>query len=101
MRTAQVGTLRKYRRAFKIGDPQQAGTKDELLPAVVRHWQNQVRHAAKAARSVAWVAARGLAHAQPPPQTVDEDETLLAFVFALRKQSTAAKKPGGMRGGSK
>lgn len=44
-----------------------------------------------------WTGA--LSHAAA--QTVDEDETLLAFVFALRKQSTAAKKPGGVRGGSK
>ena len=35
--------MRKYRRLFKIGDPQQPGSKEELLPAVVRHFQNLVR----------------------------------------------------------
>ena len=39
----QVNTVRKYRRLFKIGDPQQPGSKEELLPAVVRHFQNLVR----------------------------------------------------------
>ena len=36
-------SLRKYRRVFKLGDPQTFGSKEELLPAVVRHWQNQAR----------------------------------------------------------
>jgi len=89
--------LRKYRRTFKLGDPQQPGTKEEHLPLVVRHWQNMVR-----ARG-----CQGAGRRVPPPcalgrlaagrrsllaQTVDEDETLLAFVFALRKQATAKKK---------
>jgi hypothetical protein len=38
-----VNTVRKYRRLFKIGDPQQPGSKEELLPAVVRHFQSLVR----------------------------------------------------------
>lgn len=48
-------SLRKYRRVFKLGDPQTFGSKEELLPAVVRHWQNQarlrVRLSARAART--------------------------------------------------
>ena len=36
-------TVRKYRRLFKIGDPQLPGSKEELLPAVIRHFQNLVR----------------------------------------------------------
>jgi hypothetical protein len=47
---AQVQSLRKYRRVFKLGDPQTFGSKEELLPAVVRHWQNQARPPRRAAR---------------------------------------------------
>jgi len=43
----QIQTVRKYRRLFKIGDPQQPGSKEELLPAVVRHFQNLVRSTAR------------------------------------------------------
>lgn len=78
---SQVATLRKYRRAFKLGDPQQTGTKEELLPAVVKHWQNQVRVEGETS----------IAHADAA-KVVDEDETLLAFVFALRKQAQAGIK---------
>ena len=51
-------SLRKYRRVFKLGDPQTFGSKEELLPAVVRHWQNQARK-----RAGACVAALGTARA--------------------------------------
>jgi histone deacetylase complex subunit SAP30 len=45
---------------FKLGEVQQGGTKDELIPAVVRHWKQTI---------------------------VDEDETLIAFVTALRQRA--------------
>ena len=35
------------------------------------------------------------------PQTVDEDETLLAFAFALRKQAQASTSPLAAPGGAK
>tara|TARA_B100001540_G_C15402255_1_gene459420 strand:+ start:194 stop:445 length:252 start_codon:yes stop_codon:yes gene_type:complete len=53
--------LRKYRRIYKLGEVQNGGTKDELMPAVMRHWNQTI---------------------------LDEDETLVAFAFALRKQAT-------------
>ena len=53
--------MRKYRRIYKLGEVQNGGTKEELMPAVVRHWNQTI---------------------------VDEDETLVAFAFALRKQAT-------------
>ena len=56
----QAPSLRKYRRVFKLGEVQQGGTKDELIPAVVRHWKQTI---------------------------VDEDETLIAFVTALRQRA--------------
>lgn len=58
--STQVQSLRKYRRVFKLGDPQTFGSKEELLPAVVRHWQNQAR-AARAER-----AARATRADAPP-----------------------------------
>ncbi len=57
----QAPSLRKYRRIYKLGEVQNGGTKDELMPAVMRHWNQTI---------------------------VDEDETLVAFAFALRKQAT-------------
>jgi len=63
----EAPSLRKYRRIYKLGDLHNGGTKDELMPAVLRHWQQTV---------------------------VDEDETLVAFAFALRKQATAGAGSG-------
>ena len=83
-------TLRKYRRVFKLGDPPELVTKDELLPAVLRHWQNQVSACLARLAQPARVLTRFGA------QTVDEDETALAFAFALRKQATSGgASPGG------
>mmetsp|Transcript_4064 Transcript_4064/g.18489 ORF Transcript_4064/g.18489 Transcript_4064/m.18489 type:complete len:151 (+) Transcript_4064:97-549(+) len=53
-------SLRKYRRLYKLGEVQNGGTKEELMPAVVRHWNQTI---------------------------VDEDETLIAFALSLRKQA--------------
>lgn len=72
--------MRKYRRIYKLGEVQNGGTKEELMPAVVRHWNQTI---------------------------VDEDETLVAFAFALRKQATAGTGGLGvnrnttMKGGSR
>lgn len=63
----QAPSLRKYRRIYKLGEVQNGGTKEELMPAVVRHWNQTI---------------------------VDEDETLVAFAFALRKQATAGMGSG-------
>lgn len=52
---------------YKLGEVQNGGTKEELMPAVVRHWNQTI---------------------------VDEDETLVAFAFALRKQATAGNSVG-------
>jgi len=52
-------SLKKYRKCYKLGDGN--ATKEEMLPTVMRHWQNQV---------------------------LEEDETIYAFAFALRKQAT-------------
>mmetsp|Transcript_15140 Transcript_15140/g.36649 ORF Transcript_15140/g.36649 Transcript_15140/m.36649 type:complete len:155 (+) Transcript_15140:242-706(+) len=57
----EAPSLRKYRRVYKLGEVQNGGTKEELMPAVARHWNQTI---------------------------VDEDETLVAFAFALRKQAT-------------
>lgn len=42
-----VQSLRKYRRTFKLGEPQTlaGGSKEEVLPAALRHWQTLVRPA--------------------------------------------------------
>lgn len=88
----QVQTLRKYRRVFKLGDPPELVTKDELLPAVLRHWQNQVSARAR----LACLAQPARVLTRFGAQTVDEDETALAFAFALRKQATSGgASPGG------
>jgi len=63
----QAPSLRKYRRIYKLGEVQNGGTKDELMPAVLRHWNQTI---------------------------VDEDETLVAFAFALRKQATLGTGSG-------
>jgi len=44
----QPQALRKYRRVFKLGEGQSNLSKEELMPAVLRHWQTQVRRATKA-----------------------------------------------------
>uniref|UniRef100_A0A7S0QTE5 Histone deacetylase complex subunit SAP30 Sin3 binding domain-containing protein n=1 Tax=Pyramimonas obovata TaxID=1411642 RepID=A0A7S0QTE5_9CHLO len=73
----ETGSLRKYRRVYKLGDLGSGVSKEDLVPAVARHWQSQV--------------------------VEEEYETLLAFAMTLRKQyvtgqsGTASKvkqKPG-------
>lgn len=62
------------------------------MPAVLRHWQNQVRDVS---RSEARTDARlPLLKCVPTLQVVDEDETLLQFAFALRKQAQANMSAG-------
>ena len=84
-----VQSLRKYRRTFKLGEPQtlSGGSKEEVLPAALRHWQTLVR------------PLSGMlllpAGAEPRRQVVEEDETVLSFAVALRKASQAAKKLAG------
>jgi hypothetical protein len=63
----EAPSLRKYRRTYKLGEVQNGGTKEELMPAVLRHWNQTI---------------------------VDEDETLVAFAFALRKQATTGPGSG-------
>lgn len=60
-------SLRKYRRLYKLGEVQNGGTKEELMPAVVRHWNQTI---------------------------IDEDETLIAFALALRKQAISGISSG-------
>mmetsp|Transcript_1198 Transcript_1198/g.1698 ORF Transcript_1198/g.1698 Transcript_1198/m.1698 type:complete len:140 (-) Transcript_1198:261-680(-) len=59
----ETSSLRKYRRVYKLGDSSGI-SKEDLIPAVARHWQNLV--------------------------VEEEYETLLAFAMTLRKQSIAA-----------
>ena len=107
----QVPTLRKYRRAFKIGEPQQFGTKDELLPAVVRHWQNQVRLVGDAggrlralslpARRLSTRMRQYLPVCSPLRQPWSRALTpawraFSAVVFALRKQAQAGGASPGL-----
>jgi hypothetical protein len=69
---AQVQSLRKYRRVFKLGDPQTFGSKEELLPSVVRHWQNLVRAGACArarVRACTRVRVRACDRAAPARRT--------------------------------
>ena len=58
----EAPSLRKYRRLYKLGEVQNGGAKEELIPAVLRHWNQTI---------------------------LDEDETLVSFAFALRKQATS------------
>ena len=64
---SQAPSLRKYRRTYKLGEVHNGCTKEELMPAVLRHWNQTI---------------------------VDEDETLVAFAFALRKQATTGTGSG-------
>ena len=59
--------MRKYRRTFKLGEVHNGGTKEELMPAVSRHWNQTI---------------------------VDEEEILVAFAFALRKHATTGSSVG-------
>eukprot|EP00241_Pyramimonas_parkeae_P009518 CAMPEP_0114274834 /NCGR_PEP_ID=MMETSP0058-20121206/29997_1 /TAXON_ID=36894 /ORGANISM="Pyramimonas parkeae, CCMP726" /LENGTH=124 /DNA_ID=CAMNT_0001394693 /DNA_START=264 /DNA_END=638 /DNA_ORIENTATION=- len=68
----ETSSLRKYRRFFKLGDLAAGVSKEDLVPAVMRHWQNQVLE--------------------------DEYETLLSFAVTLRKQSVAASGGTGVSG---
>jgi len=52
---------------YKLGEVQNSGTKEELMPAVVRHWNQTI---------------------------IDEDETLIAFALALRKQAISGMSSG-------
>mmetsp|Transcript_11388 Transcript_11388/g.45951 ORF Transcript_11388/g.45951 Transcript_11388/m.45951 type:complete len:124 (+) Transcript_11388:100-471(+) len=56
----EAPSLRKYRSLYKLGEVHNGGTKEELMPAVLRHWNQTI---------------------------LDEDETLLSFAFALRKRA--------------
>mmetsp|Transcript_57311 Transcript_57311/g.181392 ORF Transcript_57311/g.181392 Transcript_57311/m.181392 type:complete len:266 (+) Transcript_57311:988-1785(+) len=70
----ETSSLRKYRRVYKLGD-MNAGSREELMPAVVRHFTQQV---------------------------VEEDETLLSFAYTLRKQVSGqgTSPAAGARGSS-
>eukprot|EP00205_Picochlorum_sp_RCC944_P002916 CAMPEP_0182615178 /NCGR_PEP_ID=MMETSP1330-20130603/33690_1 /TAXON_ID=464278 /ORGANISM="Picochlorum sp., Strain RCC944" /LENGTH=116 /DNA_ID=CAMNT_0024835075 /DNA_START=394 /DNA_END=741 /DNA_ORIENTATION=+ len=58
----EVPTLKKYRRVFNLGGV--IDSKEELVPAVARHFASQV---------------------------VDEDDILLNFAFSLKKQYLARR----------
>ncbi|WZN62069.1 SAP30_Sin3_bdg domain-containing protein [Chloropicon roscoffensis] len=58
----EVPTLKKYRRVFKLNG--NVESKEELVPAVARHFAQQV---------------------------VDEDDILLNFAFSLKKQYLARR----------
>lgn len=58
-----MGTLLKYRKVFKLGDTTSTA-KEELLPAVQRHWAATV---------------------------LDEDETTVAFAVSLRAPNKASR----------
>mmetsp|Transcript_31639 Transcript_31639/g.81075 ORF Transcript_31639/g.81075 Transcript_31639/m.81075 type:complete len:124 (-) Transcript_31639:93-464(-) len=69
----ETASLNKYRKVYQLRDVAQNSTKEELIPAVARHFASQ---------------------------TVDEEDTLLNFTLALKKHSLnnkaspqAAKKP--------
>jgi hypothetical protein len=38
-----AASLRKYRRVYKLGELAAGVAKEDLVPAVLRHWQSQVR----------------------------------------------------------
>mmetsp|Transcript_8088 Transcript_8088/g.14029 ORF Transcript_8088/g.14029 Transcript_8088/m.14029 type:complete len:140 (+) Transcript_8088:325-744(+) len=64
----ETSSLRKYRRVYKLGDLATGVSKEDLVPAVARHWQSQV--------------------------VEEEYETLLAFAMTLRKQYVGAQAGG-------
>ncbi len=92
-------TLRKYRRVFKLGDPQTLGTKEELLPAVLRHWQQQARPSLTRCAAPRVSSLTRCAPARVACQVMEEDETVLAFAFSLRKQATGGASPMGVGAG--
>jgi histone deacetylase complex subunit SAP30 len=58
----EVPTLKRYRSTFNLGGSAVVDSKEELVPAVARHFAQQV---------------------------VDEDDILLNFAFSLKKQYLA------------
>lgn len=61
-------SLQRYRKSYKLGEAPPTSQKEDLIPAVARHFASQV---------------------------VDEDETLLRFAMALRKSSQQTRVGGG------
>lgn len=69
----EASSLRKYRRVFKLPELGTGVSKEDLAPAIIKHWQNHL-------------------------VVEDEYETLLSFAMTLRKQSIASGGASGMHG---
>ncbi|KAK3281851.1 hypothetical protein CYMTET_10382 [Cymbomonas tetramitiformis] len=69
----EASSLRKYRRVYKLPELGAGVGKEDLAPAIIKHWQNHL-------------------------VVEDEYETLLSFAMTLRKQSIASGGASGMHG---
>jgi len=95
-----AASLRKYRRVYKLGELAAGVAKEDLVPAVLRHWQSQVLPPFLLATQLRTNGLHGRNNALSAAavgecQVVEEEyETLLAFAMTLRKHSVA----GGLGG---
>ena len=105
----QTTSLKKYRRVHNLGDIA-SSSKDELIPAIQRHFAATVSHQLCQTLIVFYFLARrrqGHLRVQsalnavsrsniwylPLVQVADEEETLLAFMTALQKSGPMPRPP--------